>query len=137
MADCATIPLEAHNNRSVYLEQAWNIGRAYRNQAMALISICQPLFRIAPPKLVHQDAELRRHRLDFPLSVYSKIEIAKRIDSVEREQLYVDESGQTMTIKFVLLQSPLLTPHDKEPITMRAHIPQHFGVTQFKIQAEH
>ena len=60
MADHSTLPLEAHDNRSVFLEHAWNIGRAYRNQALELICICQLLSQIAPPKLTHEDAELRR-----------------------------------------------------------------------------
>ncbi len=62
MTDYAsTLPLEAHDDhRSAFLEHAWNIGRAYRNQAMELISICQLLSRLAPPKLAHEDAELRR-----------------------------------------------------------------------------
>ncbi|KAN0137486.1 hypothetical protein V8E53_004537 [Lactarius tabidus] len=162
MTDCTTLPLEAHNNRSVYLEQAWNIGRAYRNQAMELIAICQLLSRLAPPKLVHEDAELRsmrracdlalrsaadsgtdvtdeanrrfkeaiemlsnhserRHCLDLPLTVYSKMEIAKWKDSVQRDSSHMkfeDEWGPTMTINFVLLRSPLLTPHDSESITV-------------------
>ena len=45
MTDYATLPLQAHDNRSAFLEHAWNIGRAYRNQAMELISICQFLSR--------------------------------------------------------------------------------------------
>jgi hypothetical protein len=66
MTDCtkdytqASLPLEAHDNRSVFLENAWNIGRAYRNQALELISLCQLLSRIAPPKLVHEYSELIR-----------------------------------------------------------------------------
>ena len=58
MADYATLPSEAYDNRSTFLERAWNIGRAYRNQAMELISICQFLAHLAPPKLVHEYAEL-------------------------------------------------------------------------------
>jgi hypothetical protein len=58
MTDCVSLPLEAHD---AFLEHAWNIGRAYRNQALELVSICQLLSRIAPPKLVHEDAELRRY----------------------------------------------------------------------------
>ncbi len=60
MTDYATLPLEARDNRSVFLEHAWNIGRAYRNRAMQLISICRLLSRLAPPKFVHEYAELRR-----------------------------------------------------------------------------
>ena len=60
MSDYTTLPLQAHDNRSMFLEHAWNIGRAYRNQAIELISICQLLSRLAPPKFVHEDAELRR-----------------------------------------------------------------------------
>jgi hypothetical protein len=60
MTDHTILPLEAHDNKSVFLEHAWNIGRAYRNQALELISICILLSRIMPPKLVHEDAELRR-----------------------------------------------------------------------------
>ena len=55
-----TLPLEAHKNRTLFLEHARNIGRAYRNQALELISICQLLSRIASPKFAHEDAELRR-----------------------------------------------------------------------------
>jgi hypothetical protein len=61
MGDRTTLPLEAQNNKSVFLEHSWNIGRAYRNQALELISMCQLLSQIAPPKLAHQDAELRRY----------------------------------------------------------------------------
>ena len=60
MTDYTYLPLQAHDNRSVFLEHVWNIGRAYRNQAMELISICQLLSRIAPPKLAPEDAELKR-----------------------------------------------------------------------------
>jgi hypothetical protein len=62
MADYAgaTLPMQSHDNKSVFLEHAWNIGRAYRNQAMELISICQLLARIVPPKLAHEHAELKR-----------------------------------------------------------------------------
>jgi hypothetical protein len=59
-SDYVALPPEAHDNGSVFLKHAWNIGRAYRNQAMELISICQLLSRLAPPNLVHEDAELRR-----------------------------------------------------------------------------
>ncbi|KAH9172508.1 hypothetical protein EDB89DRAFT_2069590 [Lactarius sanguifluus] len=152
--------MEAHgDNRSLFLEHAWNIGRAYRNQALELISICQLLPQLAPPKFVHEDAELRRilrvcdlvlrsaadsgtettdeantrfeeatqilghfarrHRLDLPLTVFSKMEIAKWKDSVQRDQSHVkfeDEWGPTMTINIVLLRSPLLSPHDPENV---------------------
>ncbi len=60
MVDDATLPLEAHDNKSVFLEHAWNIGRAYRNQSIELISICQLLSRLAPPKLAQEHVELRR-----------------------------------------------------------------------------
>lgn len=60
MVDHTTLPLQADNNRSVFLEHAWNIGRAYRNQALELISICRLLSQIAPPKLAREDAEMRR-----------------------------------------------------------------------------
>ncbi|KAH8978122.1 hypothetical protein EDB86DRAFT_3249238, partial [Lactarius hatsudake] len=163
MIDFATLPLEAHgDNRSVFLEHAWNIGRAYRNRALELISICQLLSRIAPPKLAYEDAELRRklrvcdlalrsaadsgtkvtdeanarfkeatrvlsshsraerwHHFDPPLSVHSRMEIAQQKDSVERDWSDVnikDEWGPTMTINFVRIRSPLLTPHDPETV---------------------
>ncbi|KAH9062545.1 hypothetical protein EDB83DRAFT_839940 [Lactarius deliciosus] len=163
MSDFTTLPLEAHSdNRSVFLEHAWNIGRAYRNRALELISICQLLSRIAPPKLAYEDAELRRklrvcdlalrsaadsgtkmtdeanarfkeatrvlsshsraerwHHFDPPLSVHSRMEIAQQKDSVERNWSDVnikDEWGPTMTINFVLIRSPLLTPHDPETV---------------------
>ena len=54
----ASLPLGAHDNGSVFLENAWNIGRAYRNQALQLIALCQLLSRIAPPKLAHGYPEL-------------------------------------------------------------------------------
>ena len=56
----ASLPLQAHDNKSTFLEHAWNIGRAYRNQAMELISVCQFLSRLVAPKFLHEDAELRR-----------------------------------------------------------------------------
>lgn len=198
MTDCVSLPLEAHDNISAFLKHAWNIGRAYRNQALELISICQLFSRIAPPKLVHEDAELRRYlntsssshiclptftiscriiracdlalrsaadsgakvteeanarfkeatrlltghsgrrnclwvkiplvfddlrpsinshsRRDLPLTVYSRMEIAKVKDSVQRDQPYIVEP--TMTIYFVLLQSPFPAPHDPEPVVL-------------------
>jgi hypothetical protein len=60
MTDCLTLPLQAHKDSTTFLEDACNIGRAYRYQAMELISICQLLSRIAPPKFLHEDTELRR-----------------------------------------------------------------------------
>ncbi|KAN0133581.1 hypothetical protein V8E53_008749 [Lactarius tabidus] len=155
----ASLPLKAHDNRSVFLENARNIGRAYRNQALELISICQLLSRIAPPKLVHEHSELRRtlrvcdlalrsaansgtrvtdetnarfeeatrilsnhsvrrHLLDFPLTVYSRMELAKRKDDAQRDRSYVDDWGPTMATNFVLLQSPLLTPHDPDVVAL-------------------
>ncbi|KAH9033793.1 hypothetical protein EDB85DRAFT_1052527 [Lactarius pseudohatsudake] len=160
MTDHTTLPLGAHgDNRSVFLEHAWNIGRAYRNQALELISICLLLSRIAPPKLAYEDAELRRklrvcdlalrsaadsgtevtdetnalfeeatwvlsshscaeggHRLDLP-SVYSRMEIARQNDFIERDWSHVkseDEWRPTMTVNFVILQSPLLSIHTPE-----------------------
>ncbi|KAH9062538.1 hypothetical protein EDB83DRAFT_2675313 [Lactarius deliciosus] len=178
MTDYITLPLEAHgDNRSVFLEHAWNIGRAYRNQALELISICLLLSRIAPPKLAYEDAELRRklrvcdlalrsaansgtkvtdeanarfeeatwvlsshscaeggHRLDLP-SVYSRMEIARQNDCIERDWSHVvrlaymslytshptllsqkseDEWRPTMTVNFVILRSPLLSIHTPE-----------------------
>ena len=56
----ATLPLEARDNRSLFLEYAWNIGRSYRNQAIELISIYQFISRLSPPKLAQEYAELRR-----------------------------------------------------------------------------
>ena len=56
----AILPLQAHDNRSAFLEHAWNIGRGYRNQATELISICQFLSRLALPEFLHEDAELRK-----------------------------------------------------------------------------
>ncbi|KAI9438915.1 hypothetical protein H4582DRAFT_2142014 [Lactarius indigo] len=159
MTDRTTLPLEAHDNRSVFLSQAWNIGRAYRNQAMELISICQLLSRIAPPKFAHEHAELRRmrrvcdlalrsaadsgtkvtdeanarfkeatqvlskhlertHPLDLPLTPYSKMEIAKWKDISESNWPHSksDECAPTMTVNFILLQSPLQSPHGPETV---------------------
>ncbi|KAI9438911.1 hypothetical protein H4582DRAFT_102592 [Lactarius indigo] len=143
-----TLPLGAHGtNRSEFLERAWNIGRAYRNQALELISICRLLSQIAPPKFAHEDAGLRRvlqanarfqeatrllsshshaereDRLDLPLSVYSRMEIAQQKDSVERDWSYVpvkseDERGRMITINFMLLRTPLLSPHDPETVVV-------------------
>ncbi|KAF8264411.1 hypothetical protein EI94DRAFT_497408 [Lactarius quietus] len=163
MSDYTNLPLEAHDNRSVFLQHAWNIGRAYRNQALELISICQLLSRAVPPMFAHEDTELRRrlrvcdlalrsaadsgmkvtdeanarfkeasqmlsshsnaergHRLrDIPLTVYSRMEIARQKDSMERDWSHMNsenEMGPTMTVNFVLLRSPLLTPHDPETV---------------------
>ncbi len=60
MSHYTTLPLEARDNRSAFLEHAWKIGRSYRNQALELISICQLFSLIGPPKLVHEDSERRR-----------------------------------------------------------------------------
>ena len=76
MVDYTILPLESHDNKSVFLEHAWNIGRAYRNQALELISICTLLSRVVSPNLAHEDAELRRqlsilcflHAFAFPLT---------------------------------------------------------------------
>ncbi|KAN0133536.1 hypothetical protein V8E53_008704 [Lactarius tabidus] len=148
--------MDAHNtSRSVFLEHARNIGRAYQHQALELIYICQLISRLAPPKLVSEDAELRRmrqvcdlalrsaadsgtnvtdeanarfeeatrvlrghsegrRRLDLPLTICSKMEIARLKDSVQWRG--VDEWGPTISINFVILRSPLLNPHDPETI---------------------
>ncbi|KAH8996044.1 hypothetical protein EDB92DRAFT_1844912 [Lactarius akahatsu] len=49
--------MEAHNGRSVFIKHARNIGRAYRSQAIELISICLTLSRVAP-HFAHEDGEL-------------------------------------------------------------------------------
>ncbi|KAH9054694.1 hypothetical protein EDB87DRAFT_1425035 [Lactarius vividus] len=51
--------MEAHNGRSVFIKHARNIGRAYRSQAIELISICLTLSRVAP-QFAHEDRELMR-----------------------------------------------------------------------------
>jgi hypothetical protein len=62
---------------------------------------------------------------DPPLTVNSRMEIAKRKDSVEREWSHVvkratlvllNKRGPTMTINFVLLRSPLLAPRDRDTV---------------------
>lgn len=155
-----SLPLDAFDDRSVFLEHAWNICRAYRNQALELISICQLLSRIAPPMLSHEDAQLKRllrvcdlalrsaadsgvkvteeanarfneatrilsehsermHRLDPLPSIYSKMDIAKRKDSLEKDWSHVEfeeARGPMMIVRFVLLQSPVLSPHDPETV---------------------
>ncbi|KAH9066569.1 hypothetical protein EDB87DRAFT_436231 [Lactarius vividus] len=160
MTDYTTLPMEAHDNRSVFLERAWNIGRAYRNQALELISMCRLLSRLAPPKFLHEDAELRRilrvcdlalrsatdsgtevtdeanarfkeatrvlnsrsgrrRRLNPPIAVHSRMKIARQKDRVESDWSHVGSEnkwGPTTTINFVLLRSPLLSPHDHETI---------------------
>ena len=55
-------------------------------------------------------------RRDLPPTVNSRMEIAKVKDSVQRDQPYIVEP--TMTINFVLLQSPLPAPHDPEPVIL-------------------
>ena len=60
ITEYTSLPLESHKNRSLFLKHARDIGKAYKNQALELISICQLLSRIASPKCVHEDAELRR-----------------------------------------------------------------------------
>jgi hypothetical protein len=59
MSDYAILPSQVQD-RSIYLEHAWNIGRAYRNQAIELISLCQHLSRLAPPTFWHEYADMRR-----------------------------------------------------------------------------
>jgi hypothetical protein len=54
-------------------------------------------------------------RRDLPLTVYSRMEMAKWKDSVQRDQPYYIVEP-TITINFVLLQSPLPAPHDPEPV---------------------
>ncbi|KAN0132853.1 hypothetical protein V8E53_009218 [Lactarius tabidus] len=51
------------------------------------------------------------HCLDPPLSVYSRMKIAKQKDSVQKDWPHVksDEWGRMITINFILLRSPLLT----------------------------
>ncbi|KAI9429410.1 hypothetical protein H4582DRAFT_268116 [Lactarius indigo] len=61
------------------------------------------------------------YRLDVPLVVYERMKIAKRKDSVERKRSHVKSDVEwrpTMTINFVLLQSPLLSPHDPETVIL-------------------
>ena len=53
------LPMEAHNSRSVFIKHARNIGRAYRSQAIELISICLIFSRVVP-QFAHEDADLRR-----------------------------------------------------------------------------
>ncbi|KAI9440444.1 hypothetical protein H4582DRAFT_2097302, partial [Lactarius indigo] len=165
MTDYTTLPMEAHDNRSVFVEHAWNIGRAYRNQALELISMCRLLSRLAPPKFLHEDAELRRilrvcdlalrsaansgtevtdeanarfkeatrllstlsgrsgrrRRLHPPISVHSRMKIARQKDRVECDWSHArseNKWGPTTTINFVLLRSPLLSPHDPETIVV-------------------
>jgi hypothetical protein len=60
MTKYTSLPLESHKIKSLFLKHARNVGRAYKNQALELISVCQLLSRIASPKCVHEDAELRR-----------------------------------------------------------------------------
>ncbi|KAH8996017.1 hypothetical protein EDB92DRAFT_1844655 [Lactarius akahatsu] len=52
--------MEAHNGRSVFIKHARNIGRAYRSQAIELISTCLTLSRVAP-QFEHEDGELMRY----------------------------------------------------------------------------
>ena len=46
--------------RLLFLEHARNVGRAYQNEGLELISICELLSRIAQPKFAHEDAELSK-----------------------------------------------------------------------------
>ncbi|KAI9452221.1 hypothetical protein BJY52DRAFT_946885 [Lactarius psammicola] len=60
MTDYTTFPTEAQNGGLEFVEHARNIGRAYQNQAMELIYICQLLSRVSLPSLARKDAELRK-----------------------------------------------------------------------------
>ncbi|KAH9033754.1 hypothetical protein EDB85DRAFT_1050589 [Lactarius pseudohatsudake] len=161
-----TLPLDAHgDNRLVFLEHAWNIGRA---QALELVPISQLLSRITPPELLHEDAELRRilrvcdlalrsaassgtkltdevnarvkeairvlstsnsnsHAAGLSLRFFicSRLEIARQTDRVERYRSHVkyeNECGLSITIDFVVLRPPRLSPHNPETVIVgRAH----------------
>ncbi|KAF8260501.1 hypothetical protein EI94DRAFT_1748287 [Lactarius quietus] len=71
----------------------------------------------------------RRHRLDLPLTVSSRLETAKQKDAYDVECVWShaiceDEWEHTMTINFVLLLSPLLASRDPDTIT-RSSVPVH------------
>ncbi|KAH9169792.1 hypothetical protein EDB89DRAFT_1391178 [Lactarius sanguifluus] len=70
--------MEAHNGRSVFVKHARNIGRAYRNQAMELISISLIFSRIAP-QFAHEDAELRRVLRACDLALHSAVGSARKV----------------------------------------------------------
>ncbi|KAH9172534.1 hypothetical protein EDB89DRAFT_888122 [Lactarius sanguifluus] len=73
----------------------------------------------------------RSQSLDLPLSIYSRMEIAKQKDNEKsvwshavgratlRLQKFWDNQGPTMTINFVLLRSPLLSSHDPDIVIVR------------------
>jgi hypothetical protein len=54
-----TLPLESHKDRSLFLEHEVEIGSAYRNRALDLISMCRLISQTASPNCVHEDAELK------------------------------------------------------------------------------
>ncbi|KAH9059702.1 hypothetical protein EDB87DRAFT_756831 [Lactarius vividus] len=155
-----TLPLDAHgDNRLVFLEHAWNIGRA---QALELVPISQLLSQIAPPELAHEDPELRRilrvcdlalrsaassgtklidevnarvkeairvlstsssnsHAASLSLQFFicSRLEITRQRVRVERYRSHVkyeSECGSSITIDFVVVRSPRLSPHNPETV---------------------
>ncbi|KAH9004600.1 hypothetical protein EDB86DRAFT_1965740 [Lactarius hatsudake] len=61
----------------------------------------------------------RRRRLNPPIAVHSRMKIARQKDRVESDRSHAKSEnkwGPTTTINFVLLRSPLLSPHDPETI---------------------
>lgn len=71
--------MEAHNGRSTFVKHARNIGRAYRNQAMELVSICLIFSRAAAPQFAHEDAELRRLLRACDLALRSAAESPQKV----------------------------------------------------------
>jgi len=60
MTNYTTFPTEAHDDSSVFIDYATNIGRAYRSQAMGLIDMCRRFSQVSPQH-AHQDGDLRRY----------------------------------------------------------------------------
>ncbi|KAH9046545.1 hypothetical protein EDB84DRAFT_656871 [Lactarius hengduanensis] len=185
MADYTTFLMEAHDNRSVFLEHAWNIGRAYRNQALEIdfyvqtplpscatkvfarrcrakkvtgsqlprvyftrlvfplltsscriLRVCDLALRSAADSGTEVTDEAnarfkeasrvlssrsgRKRRMNPPISVHSGMKIARQKDRVKSDRSHKSENkwGPTTTINFVLLRSPLLSPHDPETIVV-------------------
>ncbi len=85
MSNYTTFPTEAHDDRSVFIEYAMNIGRAYRNQATGLIDICRHFSQVSPQH-AHQDGDLRVYNhprftcpgLTFPCRVLRVCDLALR-----------------------------------------------------------
>ncbi|KAH9016378.1 hypothetical protein EDB83DRAFT_2556335, partial [Lactarius deliciosus] len=78
MTNYTTFPTGAHDDDSVFIDYAKNIGIAYRNQAMELINLCRHFSHLAP-QLAHQNDDLRRVLRVCDLALRSAADSGKEV----------------------------------------------------------